>query len=601
VVLTFAGLGLLGGSASCSAAKGDSPGADASTDGSEGGAIDGSSGDGGSSGGGAAEFLADLEIFRNGGTIAALGGFGPIQVVVDGSGTHISVAGAKGTHRLQIEWTSAGSYTLAGDINADGKVDDQKTVTTTGGVTTTVWELDDNLNGGFNWRNTVTNDGKQITSKIEAIPFLGTTYATLSSYSAPALEFEANCNTKKSPEALGMGEACDPNAQVANFPSTPTFCQKDNPSTTAGGCSGVHFDGPNPWSKSYLNPAPLFSGHATPFFEIRSHSMACNPMQKKMLVEALEEATGRFLSTMPALNGDRFTDVMKGLGKLDGIYYGCALPSSAAGCNVLAVTGPSELTDSPNSKITTLDPSIFTAGQDALEEILIHEWFHAAGISHPDDPNGSSQRDFIYSCSRVVDQCKAYDSGFYLGFCCDASSARDHAMCADVSNKGQFGVQLIFRETADGIIEEPTGLSGFDNKGIPGSCVDEMNQAASCQCMIEQVPAYCDQVTITEQTADSMFGTAVALSTLTLPNCCESCPAGSPYASIPPCGTVDPTSDTECPPMSTCTVLPTTGGTARGPTPKYRFTLPAIAAGQAVSSSPTSKQYDCQPVSGCNY
>src|SRR5262249_37036054 len=158
------------------------------------------------------------------------------------------------------------------------------------------------------------------------------------------------------------------------------------------------------------------------------------------------------------------------------LLYGCANPSCVPS-NVHATTHSAMFKNgsAPGAFITTFNPSDAAAGaasgDEALEELLVHEWFHVTE-SHPSgDPNGSEWRDEIYACSRYANNCRAWDKGFYLGRCCDASSARDAAMCADQKHKADFGIQTVFVETSWGLVEKTPGT----DVTIGPTCADTNN------------------------------------------------------------------------------------------------------------------------------
>jgi hypothetical protein len=566
----------------------------------EGGArtADGDGTEGGEGGSGALPastqaYLNELSVYSHGGTLPAAGNRGAVTSTANSDGSHtISIAGAKGTERLHVEWQGFGSYTATADVNADGTVDEQFTTTTSGSVPTTVWELDKNTSGAFNWRATMTTSPSlSVSAMVEQIPLGMTTFTETSAYASTVATAGPAC-ANADPKAIETNGSCD---ALAMYPSTPTFCQFPTPPTPtppkecfwSGGVG-------DQWRHTEVHPVTALG--AGPYYIITDGPMKCTFEQSQAIVAALRVAGPDFDNAVVNTLNDTWALVDVAVSLTSGIYYGCAPPPCAGA--VAAATAGAYFSDVQNVFITAIDPGIVALGADVLEEIIIHEWYHVI-LQHVPDAKGGSERDFIYACSRVANGGKAWNAGKYLGDCCDASSARDHAMCADETLKLQFGVQHIFQEAANGFIETPNpGFTGYMDMNPPPTCSDTATppNKADCLCYLEQVPAYCDQTTLTQDDALKL-GLVNAAETISSVDCCESCPVATPIAGLGLCGTH--TTTTTClPPPEVCTTLPD-GEYAIGPTPLWRNPPASPLAGQA----PTSEVMDggCQPVAGFPY
>ena len=533
-----------------------------------------------------------------------------VNVTLNADGSHsLTIPGANGTTRVSIDWTSGRSFTMTTDVNADGVIDDQRTVTTTSGTTTSLWQVDRSLAGAFDWKNTVTRTSSVTTSTVEEIlPLGGTTFVTTSEFTDSAFDL---AGPKCIPPQLD-GTTCTPNGADSVAPK-PTFCAPPSTTPTGGPCGTqgqpaciTWIPDGQTWTTAEVGPSALLSvpqQSRNKFYFMTEGAMLCTPEQAAQLTSVVTTALGDIDDTMIDLNIGKWAQLLMALTNTP-LYFGCSLPATAQGRGIVAVTQYADFSDDPNDAImiTAIDPSIFTAGDNALEEIITHEWFHVAGDSHPHDPNGWAARDQIYSCARSINQGKAFSDGFYLGVCCDASSARDHATCADADNKEQFGIQNMFVETTDGIVESPnSGLTSYTNNAPPKECVAMDNTPpAPCGCTLESVPAYCDQTLVTEQEAlgDGIF---VAASTLTEPNCCESCPSATPYTTA--CPMVSPTSPAICEAATSCAPLPQPGANvAAGPTPPLRNPAASVVAGQALwSSDVMGSAINCPALPGYAY
>ncbi len=547
---------------------------------------------------GALAFLSELDVYKNGGKIPAAGLMGEVTVTVNPDGSHtVSMAGTNGHERLHIDRQPSGAFTLTADVNGDGKVDSQMTKTISGSTATTVWELDDNLNGKFNWRATMSygHDVNTVAAKLEQTPFGGTNLVETAAYSG-AVATAAACQGK-SPAEVMMGGSCDANGAGAMAPK-PNFCQPPTPGTGSSGGGCFWPGGTDTWASADVRPIRI---GGTNFFKITQGAMRCSDEQYRTIELALYAAWADFDANVVKGLEPSWASVTDAIANRS-IYYGCALPSCLPS-GVVAATHAAYFADLPRADavvITTIAPFILQKGEGATEEIIIHEWFHP-DLDHIPDQNGANARDRIYGCSRVAAGVKSWNAGLYLGQCCDASSARDHAMCAqDPARKEKFGVQDIFRETADGYVEQPNGsFTGYTDKPMPPTCVQDMGTStAVCSCYLEQVPAYCDQTVLTQSAALGL-GLLEASGSLTLPNCCETCPGSTPIAGIGRCGTYSP--GTQCPPKTTCGQLPSNGGIASGPTPQWRQFPAAEEAGQAKAPYAMGSTGNCAPVAGFPY
>jgi len=210
-------------------------------------------------------------------------------------------------------------------------------------------------------------------------------------------------------------------------------------------------------------------------------------------------------------------------------------------------------------------------------------------MHHQVDAAGSESRDVINACARVGDQCKAWNVGFYLGKCCDASSARDGAMCASAENKQSYGGYEMYVETASPYVEEPSGATD----PATNVCADTDGNAADALCAIESMFAFCDQTPFTAgETTDPIPSGYPSKGQEALPAlsgfvCVEECPAMTPdtpslcATNLPP--TAIPPMDPE-PPQ------------AAGPTPFWRS--PAFAVQAKGSSNPFNGQAGSQTTCG---
>jgi hypothetical protein len=555
-------------------------------------------------------YFDELEIYKKGGTIPASGKRGAITVTVGSGGSHtISMAGSNSTERLHMDYTGHGAFTLTSDFDGNGKVDEEMTATTTGGTTTTIWNRDDNLGGVMNWRATMTMDSTAgVSATVEQIPFGSITLAEVSSYSGAIAMASGKC-ASLNPLAIESGDDCDAiKLSKGLFAPKPNLCQMspttsnvDQPKCTGtNGKPTFNFDGLNQFSTtSLVRPQSLFPNQSTPYSVITRGPMKCDSTQTAILAQAVAMAGPDFdAAVVNSLNASWAS--VDATVATQGVMYGCEQPSCSPDGTV-AVTSWPQFVDSPNVWITSIQPSIIALGANVLEEIIIHEWFHTV-IGHIPDATGGDERDQVYACSRVANGGKSWNAGFYLGICCDASSARDFAMCADPTNKLQFGVYNMFVETNDGLIEKPnSGFTGYSDQVTPAICVDDSSppKSSNCQCYLEQTPAYCDQTPLTQDQALKL-GVLKAAGTLTESVCCETCPASTPYAGTL-CGTAGP--GTECPPMDDCSTISQGGLSPDGPTFLWRNPLPAILCGQAKSSDVDglSMTVDCSQVMGFPY
>jgi hypothetical protein len=527
-------------------------------------------------------WLKKLTVYEKGGTIPASGKLDEVTVTVGADKTHtVRVAGPHGTTRLSMTWSSPGDFTLTGDQNADGKVDEKMSATTSKGTTTTVWQEDTRLDGSFAWKDTMTSSDAAVSANIEQAPQGSTALVLTSSYAGSSIQ-ESFCDPGS---CLPRG----PSLVLSSYPPTPTYCKSDpvKPAPIAGD-SSQNWRGYHPgWSSHETRPKQIFAGSYS-FWILRVGPMRCSVEQAQMIASVLEnglmgQAAGDdFDSTVGPINETYRNAVDNALGN-GKIYYGCELPEAPppsldAGVPdvAYAVTGPAKFSDVPDAMITTLSPSALEKGPAAVEELIVHEWFHAAGFAHMVDQTGSEQRDFIYACSRVATQCQAYGRDqFYAGRCCDASSARDGAMCADLDpdHKGQYGYQIMFNETNKPYAEEPTGTEQSIGKACGSSTP---GPGAAPICALEGQYAYCDQTLFTQaQTLTPPPGDAGLTGEFSLSeySCTEVCPPADPYTGI--CGTS--TAGTSYPPGTT------SPPTSAGPTPLWRS--PALADAETLNGS----------------
>jgi hypothetical protein len=197
-------------------------GADSPSGSPDGGSLsDGSDGAGPSG----SAFATALNVIRNGGTLPAKGKNGPVTVKVNPDGSRSATIPGKvaGVDRLDIEWTSSTSFSVTADVNGDGKIDEQRNVTTSNGLTTDVWQLDRSLSGSFDWRSTTTLDETTLTSVLEEILPFATAFTTTATYSASALQQSAGCVPPQM-----TGSTCDPTGGNA-VPPTPKYCMQPPP------------------------------------------------------------------------------------------------------------------------------------------------------------------------------------------------------------------------------------------------------------------------------------------------------------------------------------------------------------------------------------
>jgi hypothetical protein len=572
--------------------------------------LDGAAADGGDDGAPptidpvALETMAQhMGVFRNGGTIPAAGDRGDITVTVNADGTKtLSMAGKTTGERLHIEWASVGSYTLTADVNTDGTIDERITATTdASGVTTTVWERDSNLNGTFDWRSTTTHTPQVgITQTLEQVPPGGAGYVTTDTYSAPFAEAVRTCPSLD----VKAGGACDAHllAQPGqDFPPVPNYCvygpppPPPPPPADAGG-GGCWFEG-DPATTSDVAPESLYTTSACPscgyvtFSTITAGPMQCNDQQTKDIAAALVRAWSDTEAAIISRINPTFAEVLFNVANYHHYYYGCSSPA-CAGDTTAAFTEQPKFSDAPDVPVTDFHATnTLTMGQDAIEEVIIHEWFHAGGHpGHEGTRNGRGGRDMVYSCARYADGCRAWNSGFYLGLCCDASSARDAAMCADADHKSAFGIQNIFVETSPGFAQTPNGL----DTGAPPLCTDlTPNSPMNPCCMLERTAAYCDQTPLSDQDIVTLASAPVPIdAVLHYPSCCESCPPATPYAGYQVCEVHDST--TTCPPMASSLCMTTP------PLPTRIWRQPAAAMEIGMAQDPMAG-YPCAPVPGCAY
>lgn len=330
--------------------------------------------------------------------------------------------------------------------------------------------------------------------------------------------------------------------------------------------------------------------------------MVCTQARADIIQAALVKAGPDFDSAVVNTLNATWASIDTAVANSDGILYGCALPSCSPS-GVDAVTSKAYFADDPKIFITTIAPQFINLGVDAVEEIIIHEWYHLL-LQHVPDAQGGSERDFIYSCSRNATGGRSWNAGFYLADCCDASSARDAAMCADDTKRLQFGIQMLFKETANGFTEDLNAqATAYSDKEDPPTCTNAsmpvMN--APCSCYLEQAPGYCNQTVLTQDDALKL-GLVDTAETISGANCCESCPSGTPWAGLGACGTV--TAGTECvapsePPL-TCPTLPE-GQYATGPTVMWRQPASALAAGQTNKGVAAIMGAQCEPLAGFPY
>src|SRR5262249_39582011 len=127
---------------------------------------------------------------------------------------------------------------------------------------------------------------------------------------------------------------------------------------------------------------------------LQSGLSGCNSAQVTLLKQALNQALAD-VATIGGINPGYLDRVLKGLGR-GMVVYGCNVPSCLDSSVVASTSGPATdpFPDAPTAGITVINPSVFAAGKDAVEEIIIHEWFHFAGMPHQDnDTSGNQQRD----------------------------------------------------------------------------------------------------------------------------------------------------------------------------------------------------------------
>jgi hypothetical protein len=483
-----------------------------------------------------------LAIYENGGVIPATASSGQVTVTVNADQSHtVSAAGANGTERVHIDWTSPYVYTLTADQNADGVVDETMTSTSSNGITTLVWSIDRLLDGTFNWTDTMTTSSQVITGYIQEIPTGSTTAVATSAYTSTALEpvdcsMVTNCNDPQTLSSPGHTFASAPNLCL---PPTPP----DPPCATGDECCGMpgvpcgRFDGYSlGWKATSVAPKPFFIG-TNQFYAIKQGAMTCTSDQAGQIETVLQSAVVDFPKFVGAINQSLYNQVFNQIANIQ-IFYGCEIPTAFEGDAVDAVTSAAYFSDEPNVYITTITPNLLVpASAAALEETIVHEWFHAAGLHHQVDNGGSSQRDVIYSCARVANQCQAFSKGYYTGQCCDASSARDGAMCADLTLKSKYGAQELFNETANLEEEEEDG----NEVGITNVCTAG-TMTANAVCGVEQQWAFCDQTMFTK--AQTLMGAPLGYPTqgtqmgqaLDEYMCVEECPS-TVNQSVVLCGT----------------------------------------------------------------
>jgi hypothetical protein len=571
-------------------------------------------------------FFDDTAVFLHGGTIADPDTGYTTTVTLGPSGARtISTVDATGLERVHIDWTSLGASTMTA-YRADGTIDESMTTTSSGNVVTTVWQLDKDLDGTFDWRSTTqSTDRQQITQTIEELSPGAADLTVTSTYTGPDLD-EGNCQEPKQldPLAVDVGASCDalalttdPNYSI--FAPAPTYCNGGDgaapqssmdqtcnaPGTPpciapiGSGCTPTMNDCHLTWSKSALSPVELFAsapvvGSGLPIYAATSGPMACTKAQRTSIARAVQEAFPELAFTLIKNWTAEWTQLLTGItnqsdtglsGVTDGLYYACAMPPGVA-ANDEAVTIWAGFSDANNAKLTMLNPSLFDAryGLDALEEIVTHELMHAGGYRHQPAPDGGQQRDYIYSCARIADGCRAFDEGFYLGACCDASSSRDAAMCAGPENKAQFGVFGLFTET-----KSPTYYVSVPPTQLPDQVcyASGSYQYDSCLCSIAIMPAYCDHTPLQWSEWLNYAATVQIAETMFQPQCCEACPSGDNAYSNGVCGTQASGSSTTAPPGVMQSYLPQ-GGTntvvaARAPTVRWRSPIAAIAAGEAMA------------------
>jgi hypothetical protein len=574
-----------------------------------------SSSDSGPLSGGATAFFSDLGVFQKGGTVPGANGNPAIVVTVNPDHTRtVTIAGPNGTSRLVLVWKNSRSFSMKVDANGDGVVDDQTSVTTTNGVTSSLLEQDRNLGGTFNYRNTTTLKKGSFHSVVEEILPLASSFVTTASYNGSDFDYVGPLCV---PAQLPGGTACAAKTKAPR----PKFCALPDPPVDgidcgfpgADACITWIADGQT-WHTTDVAPRDLPPvANANLMGIITAGPMACNAGQIEMLTRVVTQAAADFHEAMPSLNNEKYAQVMTGLASAP-LLYGCKLPTFGAPVarGIVAVTNYADflldgaVTDyaTDDAKITAFDASSFGSGDDYLEELLVHEWFHVAGDHHPHDANGYFARDQIYSCSRIVDKGRAFAQGHYLSVdCCDASSARDHASCASADKKLKFGLQNIFIETPTGLLEIPApGLTSATDQPLTNQCFNEgTGDQAPCGCVVERVAAYCDQVVLTEQDALSHFGLTAAANSLRTFSCCESCPASTPAAAV--CGTADPANPPTCISTQACTPLPSTASQiAAGPTIGLRNPADAVRDGQATwPGNGMSLSLNCPPVAGFLY
>jgi hypothetical protein len=177
----------------------------------------------------ALDWLNDLAVFENGGTIAATDDTLPVTVVIHGDGTHtVTVTGPHDTKAVLMNWTSPGVFTLTADSNADGVVDEKMTATTVGDLTTIQWQIDTGLDGTFAWNDTMTESDQVVSSYLQEAPAGSTTLVPVGAYSGPSIQFGGGFYSGVCADGQTPKDSCNgPRLATlldGGFPPHPTYC-----------------------------------------------------------------------------------------------------------------------------------------------------------------------------------------------------------------------------------------------------------------------------------------------------------------------------------------------------------------------------------------
>lgn len=451
----------------------------------------------------AARTLAELAVYRNGGTFDDDGdGTNDTTVTVAADGTITTVVTNAHGERLRTVWHSVDDYTVTGDQNGDGAIDERITSSVASSVVRRVWERDRDHDGVFDWRNTVQTD--------LSMPQPHPRTSTVEERLVPAGGGTRQYVTTNIDDATMSSTACAPAMPVQNggAPGMPPRCWY----------SDIPFDRFSSFA-TYVTPNSLTlpsSGDSIHY--MTGGSMHCTSRQIAIIAQAVDYALGEGLDRIGSINTTYHGEILRSLASSQ-LVIGCGGYPSCVPASVVGFTtepGTHAFDDVP-SGIISLSPGLLNYGPQAVAEIVLHEWLHYAGHGHtPDALSGAGGRDFIYSCGRFGNQWRGYPR--FRSENTEPSSARDAAMCADDSHKQLFGTQVVLLESDVIATETAPGAQ----QSYPPICTTDRMVAPTggCTCAEINTYTYCDQSLIPP--AQRMSGMLNALF------CCETCPAATP-------------------------------------------------------------------------